>query len=121
MNAADLASVDAMRAARARGLAVLAYNVLEQGLFSGRYRDAASFRGSDLRARGGYFHPTVLPRMLGVLDRLAAVARRLGRTPAQVAVLNIPAVEGGMLGLNVKQGKGLYSLALRPLLPDEQA
>jgi hypothetical protein len=40
-------------------------------------------------------------------------------TPAQVAALNIPTVQGGMVGLNLKQGDALYSLALRPLLPDE--
>jgi hypothetical protein len=40
-------------------------------------------------------------------------------TPAQVAALNIPAVQGGMVGLNLKRGGTLYSLALRPLLPDE--
>ena len=40
-------------------------------------------------------------------------------TPAQVAALNIPQVEGGMLGLNLQKANQLYSLALRPLLPDE--
>jgi hypothetical protein len=40
-------------------------------------------------------------------------------TPAQVAVLKIPAVQGGMLGLYLQKDGVLYSLALRPLLPDE--
>jgi hypothetical protein len=40
-------------------------------------------------------------------------------TPAQVAALNIPQVEGGMLGLNLQKDNALYSLAIRPLLPDE--
>lgn len=40
-------------------------------------------------------------------------------TPAQVAALTIPGVQGGMLGLNVQKDNQLYSLALRPLLPDE--
>ena len=40
-------------------------------------------------------------------------------TPAQVASLNIPQVQGGMLGLNLQKDGKLYSLALRPLLPDE--
>ena len=40
-------------------------------------------------------------------------------TPAQVAALDIPQVEGGMLGLNLQKDDTLYSLALRPLLPDE--
>jgi hypothetical protein len=41
-------------------------------------------------------------------------------TAAQVAVLAIPGVQGGMSGLNLTQGSGLYSLSLRPLLPDEK-
>jgi hypothetical protein len=40
-------------------------------------------------------------------------------TPAQVAALDIPQVEGGMLGLELQSDNQLYSLALRPLLPDE--
>jgi hypothetical protein len=40
-------------------------------------------------------------------------------TPAQVAALKIPTVQGGMVGLSLKAAGTLYSLALRPLLPDE--
>ena len=40
-------------------------------------------------------------------------------TPAQVAALEIPGTQGGMLGLNLHKDGTLYSLALRPLLPDE--
>jgi len=42
-------------------------------------------------------------------------------TPAQVAALAVPGVEGGMLGLNIQKDGKLYSLALRPLLPDEKS
>jgi hypothetical protein len=42
-------------------------------------------------------------------------------TPAQVAKLAIPGVEGGMLGLKIQKDGTLYSLALRPLLPDEKS
>jgi len=40
-------------------------------------------------------------------------------TPAQVATLDIPLVQGGMLGLNLQKDNQLFSLALRPLLPGE--
>lgn len=40
-------------------------------------------------------------------------------TPEQVVALGIPEVQGGMLGLNLQKDGKLYSLALRPLLPDE--
>jgi hypothetical protein len=42
-------------------------------------------------------------------------------TPAQVAVVGIPDVQGGLVGLNVQKDGRLYSLALRPLLPDEKS
>ena len=42
-------------------------------------------------------------------------------TPEQVAVLNIPEIQGGMMGLYLKKDGALFSLAFRPLLPDESA
>jgi hypothetical protein len=40
-------------------------------------------------------------------------------TPAEVAVLGIQGIEGGMMGLNFSKDGKAYSFALRPLLPDE--
>ena len=40
-------------------------------------------------------------------------------TPAEVATLGIPGVDGGLQGLNLQAGDKLFSFALRPLLPDE--
>jgi hypothetical protein len=41
-------------------------------------------------------------------------------SPADVAALGIPGAEGGFTGLTLKAADGkLYSLSLRPLLPDE--
>lgn len=40
-------------------------------------------------------------------------------TPAEIAVLGIPAGEGGFQGLTFEKAKKLYTFALRPLLPDE--
>jgi hypothetical protein len=40
-------------------------------------------------------------------------------TPAQVAAMAIPGVDGGMMGLNVSKDGKLYAFSLRPLLPDE--
>ena len=40
-------------------------------------------------------------------------------TPAEVAVLGIQGIEGGLIGLNVQKAGKAYSFALRPLLPDE--
>ena len=40
-------------------------------------------------------------------------------TPAEVAVLGIQRLEGGMLGLNFQKDGAAYSFALRPFLPDE--
>jgi hypothetical protein len=40
-------------------------------------------------------------------------------TPAEVAALGVPSLDGGLLGLNLQAGGKLYSFSLRPLLPDE--
>ena len=40
-------------------------------------------------------------------------------TPAQVAQLNVPDMQGGMMGFFVRNDGNLFSLAVRPLLPDE--
>lgn len=41
-------------------------------------------------------------------------------TPAEIATLNVPALQGGFQGLTLKASDGkLYTLSLRPLLPDE--
>lgn len=40
-------------------------------------------------------------------------------TPAEIAVLGIPGIEGGFQGLTLQKAGRLYSFSLRPLLPDE--
>ena len=40
-------------------------------------------------------------------------------TPAEVAVLGIQGIEGGMIGMSLQKDGKSYSFALRPLLPDE--
>jgi|GEM_PF-1035127 len=40
-------------------------------------------------------------------------------TPEQVAALNIPGMTGGMMGLYIRKDGKVFSLAVRPLLPDE--
>jgi hypothetical protein len=42
-------------------------------------------------------------------------------TPEQVALLDVPDMQGGMLGFYLKKDDKLFSLAVRPLLPDEKA
>jgi hypothetical protein len=40
-------------------------------------------------------------------------------TPAEIAVLGVQGIEGGMIGMNLQKDGKAYSFALRPLLPDE--
>ena len=42
-------------------------------------------------------------------------------TPEQVALLAVPEMQGGMMGFYLKKDGKLFSLAVRPLLPDEKA
>jgi hypothetical protein len=40
-------------------------------------------------------------------------------SPAEVALLGVPGIEGGFQGMTLQHANKLYTFALRPLLPDE--
>lgn len=65
------------------GIGVITYYALASGFLSGKYRGDADLAQS---ARGPGVKKYLNPQGLRVLDALDAVARRLGATPAQVAI-----------------------------------
>lgn len=84
------------------GISVLAYGVLGQGLLTGKYGPGARFGSNDRRSRLECFHGEHLAQNLKLVDRLRAVGRRYGKTPAQVAirwVLDHPAVTAAIIGI----------------------
>lgn len=73
-------------AMKERHMATLAYNVLAQGLLTGKYSRDSTFEGTDLRQRSDLFRGAMFERNLNLLQRVRAVAMRRGKTPAQVAI-----------------------------------
>ena len=72
-------------AARARGIGIVAYNVLAGGLLGGCIA-AGGLPAGDFRAHMPRFAADNLERNLKLVSRLAGLAQRLNATPAQLAV-----------------------------------
>jgi aryl-alcohol dehydrogenase-like predicted oxidoreductase len=68
---------------QAEGLGVINYYGLASGFLTGKYRVEADFEG---KARGAAAKKYLNPKGLAVLAALDAQAKRLGATPAQVAL-----------------------------------
>jgi aryl-alcohol dehydrogenase-like predicted oxidoreductase len=82
-------------------LGVIAHSTLAQGLLGGRVFPPNGFPAEDVRNRSAYFRPEALQDNLRTAGRVAAVARRLGRTPAQVAIrwaVDAPGITSALVG-----------------------
>ncbi len=87
------------------GTGGMCYNVLAQGLFTGKYDAASRFLGTDLRARSALFTEERLAQGLEILERLRVVAARHGVSPARVAVrwlLEQPGVSVALCGIKTE-------------------
>jgi len=73
---------------RQNNIAVLTYSSIARGLLSGKYDKDVKFGLNDHRgsSRDGYFSSEVLSRNLEVAERVKAIAKRLDKTPVQVAL-----------------------------------
>jgi aryl-alcohol dehydrogenase-like predicted oxidoreductase len=67
-------------------MATLAYNVLGQGLLTGKFQRGANFETSDLRSRSHLFQGDAHERGLRALDAVRDVAARRSISPAQVTL-----------------------------------
>jgi aryl-alcohol dehydrogenase-like predicted oxidoreductase len=67
------------------GVAFVPYAPLGRGFLTGRYRSAA-WQRTDIRNRLPRFQPDAMAANLAIVERIAAVANRLGATNAQVAL-----------------------------------
>ena len=71
---------------RELGLGTMVYGALAQGLLTGKYSQAHRFGSDDRRHRLPQFQAESWPGSQSLVDRVRDVARRLGRSPAQVAI-----------------------------------
>lgn len=73
-------------AANKRHCFTMAYNVLLQGLFSGKYDTTSRFYGTDIRARSSFFQDGMMERNLKTLEKLNVLATKYKKTTAQIAI-----------------------------------
>jgi aryl-alcohol dehydrogenase-like predicted oxidoreductase len=73
-------------AARALGIALVAYAPLGRGMLTGTIRSTATLAADDLRRRVPRFDPENLGRNLALVDALATLAGERGCTSAQLAL-----------------------------------
>ena len=88
---------------RDNGIGVIVYSPMQMGLLSGAFtrERAAHLAADDLRARNPYFTEPALSLNLALVDTLKPIARRNGRSMAELAlawVLRRPEVTGAIVG-----------------------
>jgi aryl-alcohol dehydrogenase-like predicted oxidoreductase len=95
-------SVEAMLPTLERSPAgFVAYDTLAKGLLAGKFSSSSSFGPDDVRSRDPRFRGREYEENLKRVEVLRGIARRLGKTPAQVAVrwvLDHPFVSVALVG-----------------------
>ncbi|MFC2007781.1 aldo/keto reductase [Chloroflexota bacterium] len=90
-------------------IGVLAYSPIARGFLSGKYDENTTFGFDDQRSRDGdeYFQREAFQKNLKVLEKLKFVAKKLNKTPSQIAlrwVMQNPYVATAIVGVkNVAQ------------------
>ncbi|MGH7997373.1 MAG: aldo/keto reductase [Opitutaceae bacterium] len=108
-----------------QGIGVIVYSPMGSGLLTGAFNHerVAKLPVDDWRRKNGEFQEPKLSANLALVERLREVARRLGRTPAEVAVawpLHHPAVTGAIVGArNAGQVDGTFRAADLKLSPED--
>jgi len=82
----DVEANGVLDAARASGIALVAYAPLGRGMLTGRVRSMDALANDDLRRRVPRFDSGNLERNLELVDQLTALARERGASPAQLAL-----------------------------------
>ena len=88
---------------RENNIAVLVYSPLARGLLTGKYGRNTEFGSDDHRSRSNdeYFQSAAFLKNLEVVERVKLVAKKLNKTPAQIAlrwVLENPCVTAAIFG-----------------------
>jgi aryl-alcohol dehydrogenase-like predicted oxidoreductase len=68
------------------GMSLLAWSPLAKGAILGKYSLEEAQRLEDVRSRDPLFHPDNYRQLLGLAEKLDEVARKYGKTRAQVAL-----------------------------------
>jgi aryl-alcohol dehydrogenase-like predicted oxidoreductase len=71
---------------RRRGIAFLPFSPLGRGFLAGRFSSSDELQGNDFRRGLERFQSDALRQNLAIVERVRAIAERVGATPAQVAL-----------------------------------
>lgn len=118
------AEADVLPYALARGIGVIVYSPMKNGLLTGEMtrERIAALPEEDFRRRNPHFQEPLLSRNLAYADLLRQIGQRHGRSAGEVAIawtLRHPAVTGAIVGVrNAQQVDGVIG-ALHFRLPDE--
>jgi aryl-alcohol dehydrogenase-like predicted oxidoreductase len=82
----DVEDDGVLATARELGIGFVAYSPLGRGFLSGKIRSIADFAADDFRRSSPRFQGENFAKNLDALDRVVAIARRLGVTPSQLAL-----------------------------------
>ncbi len=106
---------------RAHDVAFIPYAPLGRGFLTGAITAATTFEDGDLRASSPRFATATRAANLAIVDRIAAVADRLGATPGQVALAwtlaqgdCVVPIPGTTKRERVEENAGAAGLALGP-------
>jgi aryl-alcohol dehydrogenase-like predicted oxidoreductase len=106
---------------RERGIGVLAYGPLAEGLLAGNYSAESRFGPDDRRSRLPHFQGARLRESLGVVERVRRAASERSATPAQIAVnwvLSRDAVTSAVVGVKsvqqIEEAAASAGLAIDP-------
>ncbi|MEM9148578.1 MAG: aldo/keto reductase [Pseudomonadota bacterium] len=84
------------------GLGLIAWAPMAMGVLAGRYTSADSYPADSRAAlRGGFYADRVTPKGIAVGQAFAAIARRIGLSPAQLSILWLkdqPGVTAPLIG-----------------------
>ncbi len=118
------AEQDVLPYALSRGIGVIVYSPMKNGLLTGKMtrERIAALPEEDFRRRNPHFQEPLLSRNLAYADLLRQIGERYGRSAGEVAIawtLRHPAVTGAIVGVrNAQQVAGVIG-ALDFRLPDE--
>jgi len=89
------------------GIGTMTYAALGMGLLTGKYKLDTVFAEKDIRPeRVAFFQKEIYPQALEAVDKVRAIARVYGATPAQAAihwVMNRPGVDTAIIGARTPQ------------------
>ena len=112
------AEKDALPLCRQRGLSILAYSPMAQGLLTGKFKAGHQFARGDHRRSNRLFQPELVPHVQSALTELAPIAARHGATLGQLALAwvmaqpNTCAIAGARNADQVRQNAAAAQLVL---------